>query len=102
MTEKLTRSNAMAAKCHQCSGEYFDGKSDCNVPVCPLYNWMPYKALKPDFSWLKYNPRKKGLVTWEDSQREMSDEQRSALGERLKRMRTKNENVNDENGETSE
>ena len=96
MNEKLTRSNAMLAKCHECCGEYADAKEDCRVLGCPLHEWMPYKEVDSDLEWLKYNPRKKGKVTWEESKRDISDEQRAIMGERLKKARTKNEDDQDQ------
>ncbi|MHA1286576.1 MAG: hypothetical protein ACTSPB_04130 [Candidatus Thorarchaeota archaeon] len=82
-----TRSVAMAAKCHNCTGGYLDGKKDCENTQCELYPWMPYKKMKPDLEWLKYNPKQKGLVTWEDSQRDLTDEQRQAIADRLSKSR---------------
>jgi len=96
VNEKLTRSNAMLAKCHECCGEYTDDKEDCRVLGCPLHEWMPYKEVDSDLEWLKYNPRKKGKVTWEESKRDISDEQRAIMGERLKKARTKNEDDQDQ------
>ena len=87
LTSKLTRANAMASMCHRCSGEYYDGKDDCENVRCPMYTWMKYRKKTPNFTWLKFNPRKKGLVTWEDSKREVTEEQRKAMGERLKKAR---------------
>lgn len=81
------RSEAMLKKCHECSGEYEDGKVDCEVTCCPLYKWMPYKKKKPDFDWARYNPRAKGSVLKEDTKREITDEQRAAMAERLEKAR---------------
>ena len=89
LISKLTRTNAMAAKCHKCMGEYFDGKDDCGNTICPLYAWMQYRKKIPDFTWLKFNPKKKGTVTWEDSTRNLTDEQRKAMSDRLKKARDK-------------
>lgn len=80
----------MRAKCHDCMGGYVDGgRDDCGVTACPLYPWMPYAADPPDLKWLDYNPKRKGNVTWEDSGREMSDEEREAAAERLRGNRPK-------------
>jgi hypothetical protein len=43
----LTRKEAMAAKCKDCTCGYADGRGDCEIPGCPLYAWMPYRAEKP-------------------------------------------------------
>jgi hypothetical protein len=63
--KKLTRALAVRYKCHDCLAQYEDGKVDCQNPGCPLYSFMPYKKKKPDLSMLEFNPKKKGLVTWE-------------------------------------
>jgi len=81
------RSEAMLKKCHECCGQYEDGKVDCEVPSCSLYRWMPYRKLEPDFDWSRYNPRAKGAVLKEDTKREISEEQRAAMAERLKKAR---------------
>lgn len=39
----LTRGEAILAKCYECNGYYANGKADCKIPVCPLYNFMPYR-----------------------------------------------------------
>lgn len=41
--ENLTRGQAMAAKCCECSCYYEDGAADCQNEICPLYPWMPYR-----------------------------------------------------------
>jgi hypothetical protein len=89
--EKPVRSIAMTAFCHQCLGYYQDGKIDCEATKCPLYSWMPYRKKDPDLVWLDYNPKHKGLVTWEESEREMSDEDRAAVSERMKKMHERGE-----------
>ena len=40
---KLTHKQAILAKCYDCMGSYDDGKKDCEVPNCPLYQFMPYR-----------------------------------------------------------
>ena len=40
---KLTRKEAMLAKCYDCCNGYADGRIDCEVPNCPLYQFMPYR-----------------------------------------------------------
>ena len=44
--EKISRGQAMTAKCADCMGCYVDGRIDCEVPECPMYNYMPYRAKK--------------------------------------------------------
>lgn len=85
--DKPTRVLAMLAFCHQCLGAYADGIQDCQNVTCPIYPWMPRGKLEPDLEWLDYNPRKKGLVRWEDCVTNMTDEQRQAAAERLRRAR---------------
>ena len=41
--EKLTYMQAVHAKCAECCCGYADGRRDCGVPTCPLYQFMPYK-----------------------------------------------------------
>lgn len=41
--ERLTRKEAILAKCYDCMGEYYDGKIDCGLVECPLYQYMPYR-----------------------------------------------------------
>jgi hypothetical protein len=41
--KKLTRSQAMLAKCCDCMGGYVDGRNDCQIHGCPMYPWMPYR-----------------------------------------------------------
>jgi hypothetical protein len=95
--DRVTRSEAILAKCHECCGYYFDDKDDCGVNACPLYSWMPYKKATPDLEWAKYNHRLKGQVLKEDSTRTITDEQRLAMSERLKLAREKrSSNANDD------
>ncbi len=39
----LTRDQAIRAKCCDCMGYYIDGRTDCELPDCPLYPFMPYR-----------------------------------------------------------
>lgn len=84
----------MRAKCHECMGGYIDGRASCSATACPLYPWMPYADADPDLKWLEFNPKRVGLVRWEDSGREMTDEDREAAAKRLsiRRSQTKQEN----------
>lgn len=45
-------SEAIRAKCCECSANYDDGHYDCKVNQCPLYSRMPYRKLIPNFSWI--------------------------------------------------
>lgn len=47
-----SRKEAMKAKCKDCCGNYKDGRYDCCVVACPLYEWMPYRTHEPDRSWV--------------------------------------------------
>jgi len=40
---KVTRKEAMLAKCYECTNGYADGKIDCGMKSCPLYSFMPFK-----------------------------------------------------------
>jgi hypothetical protein len=42
--ESLTRHEAILAQCYECCGYYADGKGDCKSTLCPLYQYMPYRA----------------------------------------------------------
>lgn len=87
--EKPTRALAILAKCHECMGGYVDGRDDCGATGCPLYPWMKYAACPPDLTWLDFNPKRVGRVRWEDSGKEMSDEDREAASKRLALARTR-------------
>ena len=41
--EDLTYREAVLAKCAECCCGYVDGRYDCGVSACPLYQHMPYK-----------------------------------------------------------
>ena len=38
----LTRKEAMQGKCYDCMGYFIDGRSDCKMPDCTLYDYRPY------------------------------------------------------------
>ncbi len=40
---RLSRTQAILAKCADCCGDYVDERSDCEIPRCPLYPWQPYR-----------------------------------------------------------
>lgn len=42
--DKLTRDQAIKAKCADCCGYYIDGRLDCEISGCPLYRYMPYRG----------------------------------------------------------
>lgn len=41
---KLTRREAMLAKCYECNG-YDESGVDCKVETCPLYQYHPQRKL---------------------------------------------------------
>jgi len=45
---RLTRGNAILAKCYDCMGGYSDGRVDCRIQNCPLYPFMPYRGKNED------------------------------------------------------
>lgn len=40
--ERLTRGEAILAKCYDCENFYQDGKKRCRVKGCPLWAFNPY------------------------------------------------------------
>ena len=66
---KVTRKEAMLAKCYECTNGYADGKVDCGIESCPLYPYMPFGACK------------------NTCRRELTPEQRAEVGQRLKKAR---------------
>ena len=68
---KLTRKEAMLARCFECMNGYADGRIDCQVESCPLYPYMPYSACK---------------ITCGSN---LTPEQRLAIGQRLKTAKEK-------------
>lgn len=48
--ETLTYMQAVHAKCAECCGGYADGRQDCGIPACPLYQFMPYRGQIDHFS----------------------------------------------------
>ena len=67
--EKLTPTQAVHAKCYECMGYYADGKVDCGISDCPLYQFH------------RYNPHR--IV----KKKNLTDEQRKEMGERLRRAK---------------
>ena len=84
MAEKntKTRSYGMAEKCAECQNYWLDGHKDCQITVCGLYPWMPYRKLEPDWGWSGYSPKRTGRVTWEESRMDLTAEQEAELKER--------------------
>jgi hypothetical protein len=87
--QKLTRKQAIEYACHECLGFYADGKQDCENIRCPLYTFMKYAKKEPDLSFMEFNPSRVGRVTWEDSRRDFSEEQRQAAADRFRLSREK-------------
>jgi len=46
--EKISYKEACLAKCAECCAGYGDGRLDCGIPICPLYDFMPYKGKQSD------------------------------------------------------
>ncbi len=69
--EKVTKGEAIIAKCYECNGYYIDGKADCKMPDCPLYPYMIYR---------EGGPRKV---------KNLSEKQRKDAGKWLKKAREK-------------
>jgi hypothetical protein len=40
---KLSRTQAMKAKCYDCMGYFIDGRQDCKIPNCPMFNYRSNK-----------------------------------------------------------
>ena len=84
--EKPTRKQAGLAMCHECMGYWADGKVDCETVRCPQYYYQPYRKLEPDLGWMNYNPARQGKVTWEESKRDITDEQREKLSQNMREV----------------
>jgi hypothetical protein len=41
--KRITRGNALLAKCCECMNRYVDGRAECHVPKCPCYPYSPYR-----------------------------------------------------------
>ena len=44
---KVTRGEAIKAKCYDCMGQFIDGKFDCEGTDCSLYSFRGYKGKNP-------------------------------------------------------
>lgn len=42
----ITPKQAILAHCYSCTNFYVDGKVVCQIPHCPLYDFMPYRKDK--------------------------------------------------------
>ena len=82
---KVTPMNAIKSQCHECLGHYADGMQDCENVKCTLYSYMPYRKQTPDLTWTTYNNKRKGLQI--RTRRELSDEERKAISDRLQSHR---------------
>jgi hypothetical protein len=43
---------ALRAKCFDCTCDFADGRRDCKVRDCPVYPRMPYRKMKPVWDWI--------------------------------------------------
>jgi len=50
--EKLTYMEGVLARCAECNCGYVDGRYDCGVPKCPLYQFMPYKGKEEEIEYI--------------------------------------------------
>lgn len=95
--DRPTKNECILAHCHECMGFYSDGKIDCKNPKCKFYVYMPYrnKNSEPDYEWRQYNPKRIGLITFEESKRfnDLTDEQRREIAERLQRAREEKKEI---------
>ena len=41
--EKIKRSAAMRAQCYQCMGYFTDGREECIIETCPMYEYRSFK-----------------------------------------------------------
>jgi hypothetical protein len=71
---KPTMKNAIRAFCHQCMGHYSDSERDCQNAKCPLYPFLKYHKLEPDFDWTRYNPSRVGQVLFADCEERIASE----------------------------
>ncbi len=82
---KLSPIAALKAKCADCMCHWEDGQRDCCVTSCPLYSFNRFAKMEPDLEWLNWNPYAKGIV--EKKTRELTEDQKKELAERLKKAR---------------
>lgn len=72
----INKGDAIKAKCYECTGYYADGKDDCQMPMCPLYPYMPYKEGGPH-----------------RMERTLTEEQKEASRMRMKDMHIKSKSL---------
>ena len=61
--KKLTFLQAIKAKCYDCMSCYVDGRVDCEIPLCPLYPFMPYSRRSCPVEALQQGtPKAKGVM----------------------------------------
>jgi hypothetical protein len=53
--ERLTRGQAIHAKCFDCMGGYADGRTDCQMPNCALYPFMRFRGPIPNEDALEFS-----------------------------------------------
>ena len=82
---KVTPMNAIKSKCHECMGQFVDGRRDCENTACSLYSYMRYAKKTPDLEWTKYSPSASGFK--ERVKRELSEEERAVIRERFELAR---------------
>lgn len=49
---KVSARKAIRAKCAECMAFDVDGRHDCNIPLCPLYDFQPYRQKEPILWWV--------------------------------------------------
>ena len=43
---------AIKAKCFDCTAQFYDGRRDCRIRKCPLHSRMPYRNMPSNLDWL--------------------------------------------------
>ena len=43
MGERITRQEAIKAKCYECNGYCVDGRPECKAKDCPLWAYSPFR-----------------------------------------------------------
>jgi hypothetical protein len=49
---RITRSEALKAFCCECTGNYGDGRNDCEHQHCEFYSKHRYRKLQPNYDWV--------------------------------------------------
>jgi len=47
-----SQTEAIRAKCFDCTTQFYDGRRDCDINRCPLHSRMPYRNQPSNFDWL--------------------------------------------------